>query len=53
MLKDKRLIAFGRFAGIVGCFNGLLGYGLKTKRYTLKRAHLCEDRKKWKKNFLN
>ena len=43
--KGQRLIAFGRFAGIVGCFNGLLGYGIKTNRYTLKRAHLCEDRK--------
>lgn len=43
--KGQRLIAFGRFAGIVGCFNGLLGYGLKTKRYELKSAHLCEDRK--------
>ena len=43
--KGQRLIAFGRFAGIVGCFNGLLGYGLKTKQYELKSAHLCEDRK--------
>ena len=42
--KGQRLIAFGRFAGVVGCFNGLLGYGLKTKRYKLKSAHLCEDR---------
>ncbi|MEC7954471.1 MAG: NAD(P)-dependent oxidoreductase [Bacteroidota bacterium] len=42
--NGQRLIAFGRFAGIVGCFNGLLGYGLKTKRYKLKNAHLCEDR---------
>ena len=43
-LKGQRLIAFGRFAGIVGCYNGLLGYGEKTKKYHLKRAHLCEDR---------
>ena len=42
--KGQRLIAFGRFAGIVGCYNGLLGYGLKSKRYSLKRAHKCEDR---------
>jgi len=42
--NGQRLIAFGRFAGIVGCFNGLLGYGLKTNRYELKSAHLCEDR---------
>jgi saccharopine dehydrogenase (NAD+, L-lysine forming) len=42
--KGQRLIAFGRFAGIVGCYNGLLGFGVKTNRYSLKRAHLCEDR---------
>ena len=42
--KGQRLIAFGRFAGIVGCYNGLLGYGVKSKKYSLKRAHLCEDR---------
>ena len=39
-----RLIAFGRFAGIVGCYNGLLGFGLKHGLYELKRAHECEDR---------
>ena len=43
-VKGERLIAFGRFAGIVGCYNGLLGYGVKSNRYSLKRAHLCEDR---------
>jgi len=42
--KGQRLIAFGRFAGIVGCYNGLLGFGVKTNKYSLKRAHLCEDR---------
>jgi len=42
--KGQRLIAFGRFAGIVGCYNGLLGYGLKSNKYSIKRAHLCEDR---------
>ena len=42
--KEQRLIAFGRFAGIVGCYNGLLGYGVKSNRYSLKRAHKCEDR---------
>ncbi len=42
--KGARLIAFGRYAGIVGCYNGLLGYGLKTGAYSLKRAKDCEDR---------
>ena len=42
--KGKRLIAFGRYAGIVGCYNGFLAYGLKHGLYNLKRAHECEDR---------
>ncbi len=41
----KRLIGFGRYAGIVGCYNGLLAYGKKSRRYTLKSAHACKDRK--------
>jgi len=41
--NGKRVVAFGRFAGIVGAYNGLLGYGLKTKSYQLKPAHLCHD----------
>ena len=47
MIKDarnKRLIGFGRYAGIVGCFNGIRAYGLKHELYSLKAAHKCEDR---------
>lgn len=40
----KRLLGFGRYAGIVGAYNGLLAYGLKSEKYQLKAAHLCEDR---------
>ena len=42
--KGQRLIAFGRYAGIVGCYNGFLAYGLKHSLYSLKRANACEDR---------
>ncbi len=38
-----RLVAFGRWAGIVGAYNGMLGYGLRNKSYTLRRAHECHD----------
>jgi saccharopine dehydrogenase (NAD+, L-lysine-forming) len=41
--KGGRLIGFGRYAGIVGCYNGLLAYGLKSGRYTLQPAHHCES----------
>lgn len=39
----QRLVAFGRWAGIVGAYNALLGYGLRSGRYQLKRAHACYD----------
>lgn len=40
----KRLIGFGRYAGIVGCYNGFLTYGLKHQLYSLKPAYLCANR---------
>ena len=36
----KRLLGFGRYAGIVGCYNTFLAYGKKTRLYNLKLAHL-------------
>ena len=45
-LEDgNRVVAFGRFAGIVGAYNGLLTYGKKFKRYDLKPANTCFDMK--------
>jgi saccharopine dehydrogenase (NAD+, L-lysine forming) len=44
-VKHSRLIGFGRYAGIVGCYNAFLTYGLKSGRYSLKPAHTCHDRK--------
>ncbi len=35
--SGERLIAFGKFAGMVGAHNGLLAYGLKTNAYKLPR----------------
>jgi saccharopine dehydrogenase (NAD+, L-lysine-forming) len=45
-LKDvqgNRLVAFGRFAGIVGAYNGLWVYGNRFKKYSLRRAFECFD----------
>lgn len=42
--NENRIIGFGRYAGIVGCYNGFLAYGKKHGLYTLKGAHECEDR---------
>ncbi len=42
-IDGMRLVAFGRWAGIVGTYNGLMGYGLKYGIFNLKRAHECFD----------
>ena len=42
--KGERLLGFGRYAGVVGAYNGFLAYGLKSKKYNLKAAHNCENR---------
>ena len=48
IMKDKtgkRLIGFGRFAGIVGAYNAFRTFGLKQGLFELKPAHQCIDRK--------
>jgi alanine dehydrogenase len=42
--NGKRLIGFGRYAGVVGCYNGFLAYGARSGHYRLKPAHECFDR---------
>jgi len=45
-LKDthgNRLVAFGRYAGIVGAYNGLLTYGKRSGLFALRRAYECFD----------
>lgn len=46
VLKDKqgnRLVAFGRYAGIVGAYNALWTYGKRYGAYTIRRAKDCFD----------
>lgn len=50
-VNGKRLIGFGRYAGIVGCYNGFLTYGKRSGLYDLKPAHQCEDRKEMEGEF--
>lgn len=48
MLKEpsgKRVIGFGRYAGIVGCYNAFRAYGEMMGTYQLKPAHQCFDRR--------
>jgi saccharopine dehydrogenase (NAD+, L-lysine-forming) len=45
-LRDRqgnRLVAFGRYAGIVGAYNALWTYGKRYKAFTLRRAFDCFD----------
>ena len=45
-LKDKlgnRLVAFGRYAGIVGAYNGLWMFGLRFHTFSIRRAFECFD----------
>lgn len=43
--KGVRLVAFGRYAGIVGAYNGLRAFGLKTNTFKLPKAETLEDQK--------
>lgn len=38
-----RILGFGRWAGIVGAYNGFLTWGRKTGTFDLKPAHHCRD----------
>jgi saccharopine dehydrogenase (NAD+, L-lysine-forming) len=42
-IQGNRLVAFGRYAGIVGAYNGLWVYGNRYKKYSLRRAFECFD----------
>ncbi|MBW6500873.1 MAG: NAD(P)-dependent oxidoreductase [Bacteroidales bacterium] len=39
----ERIVAFGRYAGIVGAYNALRARGIRTNRFKLKPAHNCHD----------
>jgi len=43
--NNERVIAFGRYAGIVGMYNGLKGYGKKFKQNKMDPAHTCHSLK--------
>lgn len=41
--KGVRVVAFGRWAGIVGAYNGLRAKGIRYDRFQIKPAHECHD----------
>lgn len=42
--NGKRIIGFGRYAGIVGAYHGFRAFGIKHKLYEIKRPVECADR---------
>lgn len=41
--KGIRVVAFGRYAGLVGAYNGIIAYGRRSKSFEIKPAHQCFD----------
>ncbi|MFH1005015.1 MAG: NAD(P)-dependent oxidoreductase [Bacteroidota bacterium] len=41
--KHNRIIGFGHYAGIVGAYNGIMGYGKRYNLFSIKRAYECKD----------
>ncbi len=51
--KGIRLVAFGRYAGIVGAYNAFRAYGLKTNLFALPKASEIADQKALIKELKN
>ena len=49
--SGARLIGFGRYAGIVGCYNGFLAWGKRFNSFELKPANLCYDRAEMEEEY--
>lgn len=49
--SGNRVIAFGRWAGIVGAYNGLWTFGKRYNLFNLRRAHECFDYEDLKTEF--
>ncbi|OLT60126.1 NAD(P)-dependent oxidoreductase [Moorena bouillonii] len=43
--KGMRLVAFGRYAGIVGAYNGVRAFGLKYGTFNLPKAEMLKDQR--------
>ena len=43
--NNKRIVAFGNYAGIAGTYNTLMAYGIKFKKFNWKRLSFFKDTK--------
>ncbi|MDH5382980.1 MAG: NAD(P)-dependent oxidoreductase [Cyclobacteriaceae bacterium] len=41
--NNNRVVAFGRFAGIVGAYNAIWTFGKRYNLFSIRRAHECHD----------
>jgi saccharopine dehydrogenase (NAD+, L-lysine-forming) len=42
--RNNRIIGFGRYAGMVGAYNGILAYGLRYDLFRIRPANQCRDK---------
>ena len=49
--KGKRIIAFGRWAGIVGAYNTIRTIGLRTSKFAIAPMHQCHNFAEAQKEF--
>jgi len=49
--NGTRVIAFGRWAGIVGAYNGILTYGKRYNLFDLRQANECYDLEDLKREY--
>ncbi|MBN2893591.1 MAG: hypothetical protein JXL97_17090 [Bacteroidales bacterium] len=42
--QGMRLVAFGKWAGVVGAYNGMRAWGLRSNEYSIKPAHEYHDK---------
>lgn len=49
--EGVRLVAFGRYAGLVGAYNGIWAYGKRFNLFHLRRAHDCFDLEDMKQEY--
>ena len=42
--EHNRVIGFGHYAGIVGAYNGIIGYGKRYNLFSVKSANECHDK---------
>lgn len=49
--EGRRLIAFGRYAGIVGAYNGVLTFGKRYNLFSIRPAHACFDMEDMAKEY--